>query len=124
MQKILLLALAGTVGTLSRYWISGAVYGFMGRDFPWGTWAVNILGCFLFGMVWVLSDERGFIPAQGRVVILVGFMGAFTTFSSMIFESAELVRGAEWIKMWLNLAGQNTLGFVAFYLGVACGRIL
>lgn len=124
MNKILLLSLAGTCGTLARYWLSGAVYGVMGRDFPWGTWAVNILGCFLFGLVWVLSDERAIIPAQGRIVILVGFMGAFTTFSTLVFESSELMRDAEWIKMGLNMAGQNFIGLVALYLGVVCGRIL
>lgn len=96
----------------------------MGRDFPWGTWSVNILGCFLFGLIWVLSDERSLIPAQGRIVILVGFMGAFTTFSTLVFESAELMRDAEWIKMGLNMIGQNAIGLVALYLGVVCGRII
>ena len=124
MTKILLLSLAGTLGTLARYWLSGAVYVFLGRDFPWGTWAVNISGCFLFGLVWVLTDERGLIPAQGRVVLLVGFMGAFTTFSTLIFESAELLRDDQWIKMGLNLAGQNIMGFLALFLGAACGRII
>lgn len=124
MNKIILLSVAGTAGTLSRYWLSGAVYGFMGRGFPWGTWAVNILGCFLFGLVWVLSDERGLISPQGRIVILVGFMGAFTTFSTLIFESFELAGDAQWLKLALNLAGQNAVGFAAVYLGVVCGRIL
>jgi len=55
MQKILLLSLAGASGTLSRYWLGGLVYDLFGRDFPWGTWAVNILGCFLFGLVWAHS---------------------------------------------------------------------
>jgi CrcB protein len=124
MNKIILISLAGILGTLARYWLSGAVYGFLGRDFPWGTWSVNILGCFLFGLMWVFIDERGLIPAQWRVIILVGFMGAFTTFSSLIFESSELIRDAEWVKMGLNLVGQNIFGFVALYLGAAFGRIL
>jgi CrcB protein len=123
MQKIVLLALAGTCGTLARFWLSGAVFGVLGRDFPWGTWAVNIFGCFLFGLVWTLAEERGIISAQCRIVILVGFMGAFTTFSTLIFESAELLRDDEWIKMALNLVGQNIFGFAGLYLGVVCGRI-
>ena len=124
MQKILLLALAGTCGTLARFWLSGAVLGVLGRDFPWGTWAVNLCGCFLFGLVWVLAEERGLISAQARIVILVGFVGTFTTFSTLIFESAELVRDGEWFKMALNLAGQNAFGFAGLYLGATCGRIL
>ncbi|MHC1700779.1 MAG: fluoride efflux transporter CrcB [Humidesulfovibrio sp.] len=122
MHKILLLALAGTCGTLARYWLSGAVYGIMGREFPWGTVAVNLLGCLLFGLVWVMADERQLLGAEMRLVILVGFMGAFTTFSSLIFETGELVRGAQWAYAAINLVGQNILGFVAFAIGATIGR--
>ncbi|OIN98787.1 MAG: chromosome condensation protein CrcB [Desulfovibrionaceae bacterium CG1_02_65_16] len=124
MQKLLLLALAGMCGTLARYWLSGAVYGIMGREFPWGTAAVNVLGCLLFGLVWVLADERQILRPELRLVILVGFMGAFTTFSSLIFETGELMRGAQWAKAALNLVGQNFLGFVAFAIGAGIGRIV
>lgn len=124
MNKILLLSVAGTCGTLARYWLSGAVYGALGTSFPWGTWAVNILGCFLFGLVWVLADERGLMSPVARVIILTGFMGAFTTFSTLVFESAELLRASQWLKMGLNLAGQNFFGFVALYAGIVCGRVL
>ncbi|MBU1040067.1 MAG: fluoride efflux transporter CrcB [Proteobacteria bacterium] len=124
LHKIFLLGLAGACGTLSRYWLSGAVQGVMGRDFPWGTAAVNLLGCLLFGLVWVLADERQLIRAEFRVVILVGFMGAFTTFSSLIFETGELLRGTQWAYAALNLMGQNLLGFAAFYIGAALGRVV
>ncbi len=124
MQKILLICLAGALGTLARYWLSGAVYGIFGRDFPWGTSAVNILGCFLFGLVWVLSEERGILSAQARIVILVGFMGAFTTFSTFIFESAELARTSEWLRLGLNMLGQSIVGFAACSFGMVCGRIV
>lgn len=124
MQKILMLAVAGTLGTLSRYWLSGAVYDIMGRDFPWGTAAVNLLGCMLFGLIWVLADERQFLRPEYRLVILVGFMGAFTTFSSLIFETSELMRGAQWARAALNLVGQNFLGFVAFAIGAVIGRVI
>ena len=123
-HKILLLALAGACGTLARYWLSGAVHGVLGRDFPWGTAVVNLLGCLLFGLVWVLADERQLIRAELRLVILVGFMGAFTTFSSLIFETGELLRGSQWLYAGLNLIGQNALGFAAFALGAALGRVL
>jgi CrcB protein len=122
MHKILMLAVAGMCGTLARYWLSGAVYGIMGREFPWGTAAVNLLGCLLFGLIWVMADERQLLGAEARLVILVGFMGAFTTFSSLIFETGELMRGAEWTYAALNLVGQNILGFVAFAIGATIGR--
>lgn len=123
LHKILLLALAGAGGTLARYWLSGAVQGVMGRDFPWGTAAVNLLGCLLFGLFWVLADERQLLRAEFRLVILVGFMGAFTTFSSLIFETGELLRGTQWAYAALNLMGQNLLGFAAFHIGAALGRV-
>ncbi|MBU1041104.1 MAG: fluoride efflux transporter CrcB [Proteobacteria bacterium] len=122
MHKVLMLAVAGTLGTLARYWLSGAVYGIMGREFPWGTAAVNLLGCLLFGLVWVMADERQLLGPETRLVILVGFMGAFTTFSSLIFETGELMRGAQWAYAAINLVGQNILGFVAFAIGASIGR--
>lgn len=124
MQKIVMLAVAGTLGTLARYWLSGAVYDIMGREFPWGTAAVNLLGCLLFGLVWVLADERQILRPELRVIILVGFMGAFTTFSSLIFETGELMRGAQWGRAALNLVGQNILGFAAFAVGAVIGRAI
>lgn len=124
MSKIALIALAGACGTLCRYWLSGLVYDVVGRDFPWGTWAVNITGCFLFGLVWILSEERGLLSAQARILILTGFMGAFTTFSTFIFESGGILDDGQWLKLALNLAGQNVVGFAALYLGTGLGRIV
>jgi len=123
-QKLLLLSLAGICGTLSRYWLSGAVQRLAGPGFPWGTWSVNILGCFLFGLVWVLSEERLYFSSQARIIILVGFMGAFTTFSSYMFESQELMRGGEWLKLAGNLVGQNLVGLLAMFAGMTFGRVL
>jgi CrcB protein len=124
MHKLLLIALAGACGTLCRYWLSGVMYAALGRGFPWGTWAVNILGCFLFGLVWILAEERGFLSGQTRVIVLVGFMGAFTTFSTFVFESGELLRDAQWLRLILNVGGQNVAGFAALFLGTSLGRIL
>lgn len=124
MTKILLIALAGAAGTIGRYWLSGLAYDLLGRDFPWGTWVVNILGCFLFGLVWILAEERGFLSAQGRILILTGFMGAFTTFSTFIFESGGLLNDGQWLRLILNICGQNVVGFGALYLGAGLGRVI
>lgn len=123
LHKILLLALAGACGTLARYWLSIGVHLTLGRGFPWGTAAVNLLGCLLFGLIWVLADERQVFSPEVRGLLLVGFMGAFTTFSSLIFETGELLRGSQWAYAALNLVGQNILGFAAFYIGAALGRV-
>ncbi len=123
-MKILLLALAGAAGSLARYWVSGAVHAWLGPDFPWGTWAVNVLGCFLFGLVWVLCEERFVISGQTRMIILVGFMGAFTTFSTYVFESARLVGEVSMLRAGANLLGQNVAGFAGLYLGFVLGRVI
>jgi len=72
----------------------------------------------------VLSEERFVISGETRLIVLVGFMGAFTTFSTYVFESAQLASGGEWLRMSLNLLGQNVAGFAAFLLGVFLGRVL
>lgn len=124
MAKLLLLALAGGMGTLCRYWLSGAAYSILGRNFPWGTWAVNILGSLLFGLVWTLADDRGLLSPQTRVIVLTGFMGAFTTFSTFMFESGELLRDAQWIRLAANLGGQNLIGLGALFVGISLGKNL
>ena len=122
--KILLLALAGAAGTLARYWLSGAVQKAFGFDFPWGTWAVNVFGCLLFGLVWVLSEERFLLSGQSRLIILVGFMGAFTTFSTYIFESSQLGLEGQWLFVAANLLGQNLAGCAGLFLGMFLGRAI
>ena len=123
-RKILLLSFAGAFGTLSRYWLAGFVQKLVGPTFPWGTWAVNVLGCLLFGLVWVMSEERFLISGETRLVVLVGFMGAFTTFSTYVFESSQMGMDGQVLPMVLNLAGQNLVGFAALMLGMVIGRVI
>ncbi len=127
-MKILLIAIAGAIGTLARYFLSGfvqgAVFGAHKADFPWGTYAVNMAGCFLFGLVWPLAEERLFISPLTRTVLLVGFMGAFTTFSSYIFDTMDLIRGSHLILAFGNIALQNITGLAFLMLGVYVARLL
>jgi CrcB protein len=122
--KLLSLALAGALGTVSRYLLQGLVHRLAGSSFPWGTFAVNACGCFLTGLLWTLFEHRWPASGQVRTLVLVGFMGAFTTFSSFILETSELMRAAEWLHAAGNLLGQNSLGFVALVAGLALGRLL
>ena len=124
LEKLGLIALAGATGTLARYWLSGLVYDLIGRDFPWGTAAVNILGCFLFGFVWELGEARMLIRAETRTIILTGFMGAFTTFSTFIFESGGLLEDGRYLPALANVGFQTVLGFAALFGGLMLGRML
>jgi len=123
-MKLVWIAIGGAIGTLARYALSGVVQKSMGSDFPWGTVAVNIAGCFLFGLVWALAVERFNLGGDARMVVLVGFMGAFTTFSTLMFETVQLARDAEWLLAALNLVLQNTLGALALIGGWFLGRLI
>ncbi|MBI3811742.1 MAG: fluoride efflux transporter CrcB [Nitrospirae bacterium] len=124
MEKLIWIGLAGALGTFARYGLSGVVQRACGASFPCGTLAVNILGCFLFGLVWSLAEDRLLIRGEVRTVILIGFMGAFTTFSSFAFETAQLLRDAQWASAATNIAAQNVLGIVGLFLGLMAGRLL
>ena len=123
-QKLALLAVAGAAGTLARYGLSGLVQRLLPTGFPWGTFVVNGLGCLLFGIVWALAEERLVIGGLTRLVLLVGFMGAFTTFSTFAFETGQMLDGAQWLMAAANVLAQNVLGIALVLAGIALGRLL
>jgi fluoride exporter len=123
-KELCWLAVAGAAGTLSRYGLSGFVQLLAGERFPWGTLAVNVAGCFLFGLVYTLADERLVISGRSRFIILTGFMGAFTTFSTFGFETGMFLRDSQWWRALGNLAANNLLGVLSVFLGFAFGRWL
>lgn len=116
------LAVAGTLGTWARFGLTGAVSHWTGGAFPWSTLAVNVIGSFLVGVFWILAEERAMIGAETRIIILVGFMGAFTTFSTFAFETGQMLRDEEWLKAGLNLLAQNAIGTAALLFGFVVGR--
>lgn len=123
-KELLWLALAGAAGTLSRYALAGLVQSLAGEKFPWGTLTVNVVGCLLFGLTWTLAEQRLVISGQSRLIILTGFMGAFTTFSTFGFETGEFLRDSQWWHAAGNLLANNLLGLLGVFLGVALGRWL
>jgi len=122
-QKLLLLACAGACGTLARYGLAGLIHRINEASFPWGTLVVNAAGCFLAGLVWTLFERRWPMAGEMRVLVFVGFMGAFTTFSSFILETNELMRSAAWMYAAANIFMQNGFGFLALLAGVSLGRL-
>jgi CrcB protein len=124
MTQWLLIAFAGAVGTLVRYSLTGIVQRVLGSGFPWGTAVVNILGSFLFGIIWSLTEARLALTPQTRVIVLTGFMGAFTTFSTFMFETSGLMRDAQWTLAIGNVVLQVALGMVCVFAGLAIGQRL
>lgn len=124
LTKTLYLCAGGAAGTLSRYWLSGMAQRLAGGSFPLGTFAVNMLGCLLFGAVWGFFESRMLPGSEVRLLVLTGFMGAFTTFSTYMFETAELVKLGQIAMALLNVVGQSVAGLALVLVGIALGRLL
>ncbi len=122
--RLLLLMAAGAVGTLCRYGLSGVVHAGLGARLPWGTLVVNLAGCLIAGLLFGLFESRWALSGEARIVIFIGFLGAFTTFSGFMLETSELVRDAQWVGAAGNLALQNGLGAVAMYGGLVASRLV
>jgi CrcB protein len=123
LQKVIAIAIAGAIGTLARYWLGGLVQERVGGNLPLGTFTVNILGSLLFGLVWSLAEGRAIISAEMRTVILVGFMGAFTTFSTFMFDTHSLLRDSGWLLALGNVTASVIVGMAALFVGMAIGRL-
>lgn len=121
LSRLLALAAAGALGTLSRYGLSNLADRYFGESFAWGTLSVNAVGCFLFGAVWSLSQEHLPISAEMRTILLVGFAGAFTTFSTLAFETNGMLQSGDWLGAVLNLAANTVFGLGLLLLGLAAG---
>lgn len=124
MHKLLLIAVAGGLGALSRYGLAGLVQRWTDSMFPWGTAVVNVVGCFLFGLLWVAMEERFSLSPETRVIVLTGFMGAFTTFSTYMFETQQLLEDSQYLTAFGNLGLQNVLGLAAVILGLSLGKMV
>lgn len=123
MQKTILIALAGLIGTLLRYWLSGYVARQYGETFPWGTMAVNLIGCLAAGVVFYATEERFLINPTLRTVILIGLLGGFTTFSSYGLQTFTLLRDGEFVLASLNIVASNVLGLFMVWAGYTLGKV-
>ena len=119
--KVFGLAAAGALGTLCRVGLSALVGRWL-PTYPWGTLLVNVLGCFLFGLAWSFGMGQRAVSAELRLVVLGGFMGAFTTFSTYMFDTLQLGQNLGFRVAVSYFIVQNVAGFAALYLGLGLGR--
>ena len=117
MNHYLAVGIGGCLGSLARYWLSGAVYRYMGGGFPYGTLAVNVLGCFLLGGIMGLVEYRQLFSPNVRVFLTIGILGGFTTFSTFGFETFALLRDQQYFSALGNVAGNVIVGFAAVLAG-------
>ena len=124
MAKWIGLAAGGILGTFARYFLSGTIHRIFGAAFPFGTLAVNLVGCFAIGFLAVLAEEKFLLGPTARVFLMIGFCGAFTTFSSFILETSNLAKDGENLYAFMNIALSVVLGFLVFRLGVMLARVI
>lgn len=122
MLQLLTIAGGGALGAVLRFGMSSYVYRLLGRDFPYGTLAVNVVGSLFMGILFILFVERGLVSAEWRSAIIIGFLGAFTTFSTFSIETLMLVESGELSRAALNVVLSVTLCLVATWLGLVMGR--
>lgn len=124
MWHIIAIAGGGAFGALARFGVSNGVYRLLGRDFPWGTLAVNTFGSFLMGLLLVLFLERSSASAEVRSAVLIGFLGAFTTFSTFSMETLVLIEEGWIAKAFLNVMISVLACLVACWAGMILARSL
>lgn len=123
-MALVMIALGGAAGAVSRYLLQGWVDGLAGGRFPWGTFAVNMSGSFFLGVVFALAIDRAALSPEVRVPLMVGFIGSYTTFSTLMLESWRLVEEGDLIFALANLLGSVAVGMIAVVAGLALGRLL
>ena len=114
----LLVAVGGAIGATARFVLADLVHRVASPYFPWGTFVINVTGCFVFGLVAGAGEAFGVVGPMTRAFVLVGILGGYTTFSSFAFETVTLMRGGELAAALGNAAGQVVLGLAAFWVGV------
>jgi CrcB protein len=118
------IAIGGTLGCWARYAQTNLVQAVLGRDFPFATMSINVIGSFLMGFLFILTLERLMIPPSVRVGVLTGVLGGYTTFSTFEMETLLLAENGEFFKAALYVMGSVVVGFAAAFGGAYIARNL
>jgi len=124
MRQLLAVAVGGAAGAVMRWLMASGIQRMAGGAFPWGTLAVNALGSFLLGFLFVWLIERSSASELMRLALTVGFLGAFTTFSTYSLESIRLLQEGAFTMAFGNIVGQVILCLILTWLGVQLARVL
>lgn len=122
-MSLISIAVGGALGAVARWGLGGWVHGWAGAAFPWGTFAVNVVGSFLLGFSFLYLESVS-LPAELRRFIAIGFLGAFTTFSTFAYESVALLRDGEWARAGGYVAASVVLGLAGVIAGFGAARAL
>ena len=124
MNKYWMVGIGGFFGSIARFWVGSYITYRMGAKFPYGTFIINVSGSFLIGLIVTLLAERTHWNANLLYLIPIGFIGAYTTFSTFAFEAFRSVRSGDILLALLYVTLSICIGFVAVWLGILSGRAL
>lgn len=123
MGKYIMVGLGGFLGAIARFWLGGYVSTKLGARFPYGTFPINCTGSFFIGFIITLLAERTHWSPNWRYLIPIGFIGAYTTFSTFEYETFRVIQDGELLIALLNVVLSVVVGFFAVWLGVIAGRL-
>lgn len=123
-MHLVLIGIGGFAGAIARYALDGWVVSRTGGSFPFGTLAVNLTGSLLIGVLFAMTVERGVLSAELRAPLMIGFVGAYTTFSTLALETWRLAEDGAWLLAVANMGLSAVLGVAAVVAGLAIGRLL
>lgn len=124
MRDIIYIAIAGSFGALGRYYMTDLAHRLLGGGYPYGTLAVNIVGSFLIGLIIQTGISTDLISPAWRLALTVGFLGAFTTFSTFSYETLSYLEDGTWSMAGVNIVANVLLAMIAVFFGVLLGRTL
>jgi CrcB protein len=123
-MKYLMVAIGGALGSVLRFWLGSYIGGRLGSRFPYGTFAVNMTGSFLIGMVLTVLAGRTQWSLNWRYLIPIGFIGGYTTFSAFEYETFRLFQDGQMVSAMLNVALSVVIGFAGVWIGAVAGRAI
>jgi fluoride exporter len=124
MTKYIVVGLGGFLGAIARFWLGGFISNRLGTWFPYGTFVINITGSFLIGLIITLLAEETHWSPNWRYLIPIGFIGAYTTFSTFEYETFRNVQDGQLLVAFLNIVLSVFVGFLAVWCGVIAGRTM
>ncbi|HVA67443.1 MAG TPA: CrcB family protein [Elusimicrobiota bacterium] len=122
MENALALVVGSIAGGFARWGLAGRIGRLTGGGFPWGTFVVNLSACFLIGLFDSLAEIRFALGPAARILLMTGFCGAYSTFSTLILETAKLLQSGQPILALANFFGSGLAGIALFWFGAALGR--
>lgn len=123
-KNFLLVGLGGGIGSIARYLCQKWLSENYPHPFPWGTFLVNLFGCLLIGIIYAASEKSAALSPQTRLLLITGFCGGFTTFSTFAFENMSLLRSGDFLYFSIYIVASVALGIAGVFAGIAVTKLL